>query len=155
MVVAESNMHRQNEIGRRIRSARLRAGLTLTQVGTHLGITGQQVNKYETGRNTVSALSVLALAELLDVKAGWLLGEADSTGDGPPVSVRRLETRALAAFSRIENSTHQTIAVMALEALASLQQSDKQAAEQSISETASVTSDDNVRSSLTDAAPAR
>lgn len=41
--------------GRRIRALRLAAGLSQTEVGDALGITFQQIQKYEKGTNRVSS----------------------------------------------------------------------------------------------------
>ncbi len=55
------------EIGRRVRALRLSRGLTMEQVADQLGITYQQIQKYETGFNRVSASRLFALAQVFDV----------------------------------------------------------------------------------------
>ena len=42
-------------VGRNIRSCRLRRGLTQSELGGHLGVTPQQIQKYENGANRVGA----------------------------------------------------------------------------------------------------
>lgn len=53
------------EIGDRIRSRRLQAHMSQEQLGRTLGITFQQVQKYEKGSNRVSAGRLLKIAEVL------------------------------------------------------------------------------------------
>ena len=42
------------EIGARVRQARVAAGLSQSELGAHLGISFQQVQKYEKGKNRVA-----------------------------------------------------------------------------------------------------
>lgn len=66
------------EIGRRIRVLRMDAGLSQTDLGEHCGITFQQVQKYENGRNRIANGRLLQIAALLKVTPAYLLtgGEA-------------------------------------------------------------------------------
>jgi transcriptional regulator with XRE-family HTH domain len=54
-------------IGRRIRSRRIAAGLSQEQLGAKLGLTFQQVQKYESGTNRVSASRLFDLSNLFGV----------------------------------------------------------------------------------------
>jgi transcriptional regulator with XRE-family HTH domain len=53
-------------IGERIRSRRIRAGVSQENLGKPLGITFQQIQKYEKGTNRVSAGRLLKIAEVLE-----------------------------------------------------------------------------------------
>ena len=53
------------EIGSNMRMYRNAAGLTQTQLGEQLGVTFQQVQKYETGFNRVAANLLPALSKIL------------------------------------------------------------------------------------------
>ncbi|MBQ8651383.1 MAG: helix-turn-helix domain-containing protein [Alphaproteobacteria bacterium] len=55
-------------ISRQIRDIRIRKQLTLSYVAKNLGVSYQQVQKYETGQSTVSASKLFALSQILDVK---------------------------------------------------------------------------------------
>ena len=59
-------------IGKNIRHHRHLAGLSLKAVGTHLGITYQQMQKYETGANDISCEKMLRLAALFHCSIGDL-----------------------------------------------------------------------------------
>src|SRR6266705_3147392 len=58
---------RDAEIGKRIRARRLERGLSQTELGQRLGVTFQQVQKYEKGTNRVGAGRLQRVAEILDV----------------------------------------------------------------------------------------
>lgn len=54
-------------VGQRIRAYRLLAGLSQTELGNAIGVRFQQVQKYETGQNRVSASRLCAIATRLSV----------------------------------------------------------------------------------------
>src|SRR5690349_13828975 len=54
-------------VGARLRAARLEAGKSQTEVADALGITFQQVQKYEKGTNRISAGTLHELSQLFDV----------------------------------------------------------------------------------------
>jgi transcriptional regulator with XRE-family HTH domain len=54
-------------VGERLRVCRTLAGLSQTQLGKGIGITFQQVQKYERGANRISAGALYALGRLLGV----------------------------------------------------------------------------------------
>lgn len=73
-------------VGDRIRQRRILMGLTQDQLGAALGISYQQVQKYETGANRVSAGRLYLIAQRLEISPGWFfdpvtngLGDTDLT----------------------------------------------------------------------------
>jgi len=70
-------------LGHRIKQLRLRAGLTQHQVARQLGVSDQQIHKFEKGSNRVSASRLLALARVFDVAVGDLFQGYDG---GVPVA---------------------------------------------------------------------
>ena len=54
-------------VGRRIRARRQSLGKSQTELGDVVGVKFQQIQKYETGQNRVSASRLWAIAEALDV----------------------------------------------------------------------------------------
>lgn len=66
------------EIGQRIRAARLRIGMSQEKLGEALGITFQQVQKYEKGTNRCAGSRLASVAKALGVPASSLLGETES-----------------------------------------------------------------------------
>ena len=55
------------EVGRRVRQYRLMANMSQTELGKRLGVTFQQVQKYEKGANRVGAGRLMRVAEILNV----------------------------------------------------------------------------------------
>ena len=58
------------EVGHRIRIERLARGLSQTALANQLGVTFQQVQKYEKGVNRVGAGRLTKIAEVLGVQVG-------------------------------------------------------------------------------------
>jgi transcriptional regulator with XRE-family HTH domain len=69
-------------IGERIRRRRVELGLTQDQLARRLGLSYQQIQKYERGANRISASRLFALARRLDVDPGYFFGDLETSGDG-------------------------------------------------------------------------
>jgi transcriptional regulator with XRE-family HTH domain len=71
-------------VGRRLRQRRWALGVTLEEVASRLGVKPQQVQKYETGRNRMSASRLWAVARAVDVPVSYffegLKGKAEHAG---------------------------------------------------------------------------
>lgn len=59
-------------VGSRIRLRRNMLGMSQEKLGEHLGITFQQVQKYEKGTNRVGASRLQAIASILEVPVSFL-----------------------------------------------------------------------------------
>ncbi|MBU1271869.1 MAG: helix-turn-helix domain-containing protein [Alphaproteobacteria bacterium] len=68
-------------IGRNVRTHRERRGLTQAELAGRIGVTFQQVQKYEKGSNRVAASRLCRIALALDVPASTLLGLPVDTTD--------------------------------------------------------------------------
>jgi transcriptional regulator with XRE-family HTH domain len=66
-------------VGARIRARRKAVGMSQTRLGEGIGLTFQQIQKYERGTNRVSASVLVHLAARLGVPAADLLGDDGST----------------------------------------------------------------------------
>jgi transcriptional regulator with XRE-family HTH domain len=62
------------EVGRLIRVQRLARGLTLTELAPEVGVTFQQLQKYENGANRVSMGRLTRIGRALGVNVTYLLG---------------------------------------------------------------------------------
>jgi len=69
-------------VGLRIRAARLAAGLSQERLGNELGVTFQQVQKYEKGSNRVGASRLSDAARIVSVPVSFFF-ENDAGGDKP------------------------------------------------------------------------
>jgi transcriptional regulator with XRE-family HTH domain len=68
-------------VGSRIRMRRNILGMSQEKLGEHLGITFQQIQKYEKGTNRVGASRLQAIASILDVPVSYFF--ADAPGQEP------------------------------------------------------------------------
>jgi transcriptional regulator with XRE-family HTH domain len=66
-------------IGARIRTRRRQLGLSQSDLAEKLGVSFQQVQKYERGANRVAASTLVAAAGALGVTVSWLVGEDGTT----------------------------------------------------------------------------
>jgi transcriptional regulator with XRE-family HTH domain len=72
-------------VGNRVRMRRLMLGMTQEKLGEELGLTFQQVQKYEKGTNRISASRLQQLAQILQVPAPFFFEGAPSAPGGPHV----------------------------------------------------------------------
>ncbi|MFA5538967.1 MAG: helix-turn-helix transcriptional regulator [Gemmobacter sp.] len=68
-------------VGKRIRHRRWMVGMTQQQLADKVGIKFQQIQKYETGMNRVSASRLYDIARTLDVSIGFFFEGLDVTED--------------------------------------------------------------------------
>ncbi len=97
-------------IGKRIRAARRAKRLTQTQLGHRLGVSFQQIQKYESGANRLSGHRLVILAETLEQPVSWMLGTTEGDGRvydiGVPLACQN-------AFSSIEDkATRERVATL-------------------------------------------
>ncbi len=72
-------------VGSRVRVRRTLLGLTQTQLGEKLGITFQQIQKYESGINRISASRLYQMSHILYVPVSFFFDEVDEgAGARPP-----------------------------------------------------------------------
>jgi len=65
-------------IGARMRTRRRQLGLSQSDLAEKLGVSFQQVQKYERGANRVAASTLVAASQALGTTVGWLVGEEAS-----------------------------------------------------------------------------
>lgn len=68
------------QIGHAVRSRREKAGLTQADLGRAIGVTFQQVQKYERGANRVSAAAMIRIADALGCHVADLYDDPDPSG---------------------------------------------------------------------------
>ncbi len=64
-------------VGKRVRHRRWMVGMTQQQLGDKVGIKFQQIQKYETGANRISASRLWDIAEALDVEISFFFEGLD------------------------------------------------------------------------------
>ena len=72
-------------VGKRVRHRRWMVGMTQQQLGEAVGIKFQQIQKYETGMNRVSASRLWDIAHAMDVSIGFFFeGLENEDADAAP-----------------------------------------------------------------------
>lgn len=90
-------------IGLRLRLRRKELGIPQTELARHLGLSFQQVQKYELGINRISASMLVRAAEKLQCSIADLVGEGEDDGAGRGVEALNVEGAMdlLVTYSRI------------------------------------------------------
>jgi len=86
-------------VGTRIRRRRRELGMTQRDLGDEIGVRFQQIQKYETGRNRVSASKLWKIAQSLDVPISYFFAHAGDRGiarHADPAAEMETEARELA-----------------------------------------------------------
>jgi transcriptional regulator with XRE-family HTH domain len=118
------------EVGRRIRAGRLECGLSQTQLGAKLGITFQQIQKYEVGSNAVSSGRLGQISDIFQVPITFFYGSngVRRTGRAGVTETalfdllqRRDTLRVAKAFDRLPNRNLRRGLVRLVEKIAGIQ----------------------------------
>lgn len=108
-------------VGDRIRRRRILMGLTQDQLGESLGISYQQIQKYETGANRVSAGRLYLIASRLEVSPGWFFDPVKSdasSDDFDELGSSRLLMEFVRSFARINDERLKGVLVSLVRAMA-------------------------------------
>jgi transcriptional regulator with XRE-family HTH domain len=68
------------KVGRRVRTARIAKNVSLTELGEAIGVSYQQVQKYEIGANRIGTGRLHQIAKALDTPMGFFFQETGKTG---------------------------------------------------------------------------
>jgi transcriptional regulator with XRE-family HTH domain len=122
------------EIGSRIRLARRARGYTQTTLGTAVGVTFQQMQKYETGKNRISVTRLHRIAEQLGMPLEHFTDGLEAkragtkTAAGALTPAKLLQTndalRLITAFNKIKSAALRKHCVQLVQSLAREQNSD-------------------------------
>jgi transcriptional regulator with XRE-family HTH domain len=104
------------QVGERVRRRRILLGLTQDQLAEVLGISYQQIQKYETGANRISAGRLAQIADALEVQPGWFFGATEQSDSASGSS--RAVIELVRNFSRIEDERIRTHLMALVRALA-------------------------------------
>ncbi len=106
-------------IGQRLRERRVVLGLTQTALADGLGITFQQIQKYEKGANRISTGMLYGCAELLGVRPEYFFEGLEGSDSGTPDETRSDEALKLArAYYTIDDPTQRQHVRKLIQALA-------------------------------------
>jgi transcriptional regulator with XRE-family HTH domain len=114
------------EIGRKIRALRLERGLSQSGLADGIGLTFQQVQKYEKGTNRVSAGRLHRIAELLNIPVMFFYGgmgprtkKKDVRNSGLALIQSKGAMRLLRSYAEISSRTTKYALVVLAESLSS------------------------------------
>jgi len=96
------NVYNDTQIGSKIRMFRLQAGLTQEKLAEEIGITFQQVQKYERGVTKVNLVKLQQLAAVLKVPISAFFIE----GSYSAFQLNDVEKQLLTTFRNIKSSGH-------------------------------------------------
>jgi len=112
------------EIGRKIRALRLQRGLSQTSLAEGIGLTFQQVQKYEKGTNRVSAGRLQKIADMLDTPVTFFFGgmgaaakKRDKRDDGIAYLQTKGAMRLMRAYGEISSRITKYALVVLAESL--------------------------------------
>ena len=91
-------------VGACVRAARVQAGLSQSKLATELGITFQQLQKYEKGKNRIAVSTLMLIAEALSLPIQSFFDSVEQqVGDGSdwPDLLSKDNIRLLRAYSNI------------------------------------------------------
>jgi transcriptional regulator with XRE-family HTH domain len=126
MIAKKAPNPTDKHVGARVRMRRMMLGMSQEKLGDALGLTFQQVQKYEKGTNRVSASRLTHIAKALKIPVSALISaESESSPEVGSEAGSDFEflaqpgaIRLLRAFSRIENRELKRMVVDMAETLA-------------------------------------
>ena len=124
--------NRDMEVGRRVRSRRLECHLSQTELANGIGVTFQQVQRYETGTNRIAAGRLERISERLGVPISFFFDNMNGASVGAPRDPKKgkdsvfelMQTsgaiRIVKAFHKIQSSKTRAMLVGMAEEMAAV-----------------------------------
>lgn len=89
-------------VGARLQLRRKLMRISQTELGQHVGITFQQIQKYERGTNRISASRLYEFANILDVPVSFFFDGFDEVNQSPRPAMAVVSTETLATAAYLE-----------------------------------------------------
>ena len=111
-------------VGRRVRLLRKCQGMSQTELANAIGLTFQQVQKYEKGTNRISASKLFEIAQALNVEVAALFADATASNAGADseaedsVVPSRTNLQIVRTLSQVRNARVQRKVLELISALA-------------------------------------
>lgn len=93
-------------IGAAVRKARHAAGISQAGLAARVGLTFQQIQKYESGANRIASSTLCIIAEACGVTPAWLLAQDSALASPSPTAT------ALSAFDNAPSARDRLIAII-------------------------------------------
>ena len=111
-------------IGARMRLRRKSLGISQGVLSERVGVSFQQIQKYERGANRVSGSMLVAIAAALDTSVGWLVGEEGGLAEAADEVISALALTGgvdlLEAFASIPQASARAALVTLAQEMAAL-----------------------------------
>lgn len=108
-------------VGKRIRLRRSALSISQTELAERLGLTFQQIQKYERGSNRVSCSRLVELSKALDVSIVYFFEDTGSDEgrlfDQLDLRIIPEVRRLVSAFQKIENTQERRLAIALMESM--------------------------------------
>ena len=108
-------------VGKRIRLRRSALSISQTELAERLGLTFQQIQKYERGSNRVSCSRLVELSKALDVPIVYFFEDTGSDEgrlfDQLNLRIIPEVRRLVSAFQKIENTQERRLAIALMESM--------------------------------------
>ena len=104
-------------VGKRVRLRRLQLSMSQTELAQQIGVTFQQVQKYEKGTNRISCSKLSEMAEALDCPITFFFFKKDAlteiivTQNWDPVHIKD-GLRLITAFGKIEKTNRKKVVAL-------------------------------------------
>jgi transcriptional regulator with XRE-family HTH domain len=112
------------EMGRRLRIRRVEKNMSQAELGHELGISFQQVQKYEKGVNRIGAVRMEKIAKVLDVPINFFFGDGKPKEETEAQSLMIIDPkytlRLLRAYAKIGDLDTQRNLVRLMESMAGI-----------------------------------
>jgi len=92
---SRTGSHADEKIGHRIQLRRKELKMTAASLSEHIGLSQQQVSRYERGLNKISIEHLINIAGVLDTPIGWFLTDLDGQEKTPVPSYRERHSEDL------------------------------------------------------------
>jgi transcriptional regulator with XRE-family HTH domain len=110
------------QVGKRVRALRLERGMSQTSLADKLGLTFQQVQKYEKGTNRIGAGRLHRISEILGVPVSTMFASSDEPQEPSNKLFEFIDTaasmRIMRAFSKVRDPKVQQALTRLAEAIA-------------------------------------
>lgn len=112
-----------HHLGARVRLARAERGISQTALGESIGVTFQQIQKYERGTNRISASKLLGIAKALDKDISYFFNDVEEgvvardQVDAPQVVPTRYDLKLMTLLSKIDDNNLKRRLFLLMEAI--------------------------------------
>ena len=100
---ADGSQRNDEAVARNLRRFRIARGLSQTELGKALGVTFQQIQKYEKGKNAIAPGRLRQMCEILGVTPAKMFGSQPEVDGEPIPEMSPWSYRTLVALNKIRS----------------------------------------------------